>query len=298
MTYRILSFDGGGVRGAYTATLLSRLVSAKPQLVADTSLLAGTSTGGIIALGLAAGFAPSALVKLYQDQSKIIFDRSFTRDIAKLHGLNGADYSNENLKQILSELFGPLKLRELIKRVLVPSFHLDDHASDINRRQWKPKFFHNCPGDSDDGEKVMDVAMRTTAAPIYFPSYGEYIDGGVVANDPSMAALAQALRAGEALHDIRLLSISTGRNAVFIAGCDHDWGIAEWAKPLVSLMIDGVMGVTEFQCDHILGARYFRLEPPLPRAIAMDDASAVCDLIEYANAVDMQPAIEWVGRNW
>jgi uncharacterized protein len=329
MTYRILSFDGGGVRGAYTATLLARVAECTP-LIANADLLAGTSTGGIIALALAAGYSPGAIVNFYRNSARKIFDRSFSRDLADLHGLTGADYSNANLKEILTADFGDQELSQLGKRVIIPSFHLDDHDADAAARSCRPKFFHNFPGPHSDGnQKVVDVAMRTSAAPTYFPTYGEYVDGGVVANDPSMAAVCQALKffqqpgmcrsssvgplscasatqsadsggtsyAG-ALKDIRLFSIGTGRNAVFIAGVDHDWGLAEWARPLVSMMIDGVMGVAEFQCRNILGDAYFRLEPLLPRPVAIDDASVVGDLIEYANAVDIREAVEWLGRNW
>ena len=89
--------------------------------------------------------------------------------------------------------------------VLIPSFQLDNQAPHAGQRQWKPKFFHNYPGpDSDGAELVVDVAMRTSAAPIYFPTYQSYIDGGVVANDPSMAALAHRnCRAGDERQEVQ-----------------------------------------------------------------------------------------------
>lgn len=137
----------------------------------------------------------------------------------------------------------------------------------------------------------------TSAAPIYFPTYGAYIDGGVVANDPSMAALTQALEAGtggQKLEDIRLLSIGTGRNSLYIEGHDLNWGFMRWARPLVSLLIDGAMGVAEFQCAQILGRRYFRLQSVLPRAFHLDDVHAVAELIEHANGVDISDAVAWL----
>jgi patatin-like phospholipase/acyl hydrolase len=102
VAYRILCFDGGGVRGVYTARLLERLSERVPSVIGKTDLLAGTSTGGIIALGLPAGLAPAKLVALYRDNAKRIFNRSCTRDLAELHGLEGADYSNRSLKEILT----------------------------------------------------------------------------------------------------------------------------------------------------------------------------------------------------
>jgi patatin-like phospholipase/acyl hydrolase len=300
MPYRIFCFDGGGVRGVYSARLLERLSEKVPAAIAKADLVAGTSTGGIIALGVAAGLAPAKLVALYRDNAKRIFDRSFTRDIAELHGLEGADYSNRSLKEILTGIFGRESLAQLTKKVLIPSFQLDNEANRPDERQWKPKFFHNYPGpDSDGTELAVDVAMRTSAAPIYFPTYQVYIDGGVVANDPSMAALTQALdpaTGGQRLEDICLFSLGTGTNSVYIPGHDLDWGLARWAKPLVNLLIDGVMGVAEFQCGRILGPRYFRLQPLLPKPFALDDAAAVADLVEYAEQVNISGAVKWLSE--
>jgi hypothetical protein len=192
---------------------------------------------------------------------------------------------------------------------LIPAFDLDNsqdpetdrHAADYVR-SWKPKFFHNFPGPDSDGEQlVADVAMRTSAAPTFFPTYQHYIDGGVVANNPSMAALAQALDSGtgnQPLGEIRLLSLGTGLTSTFIDGHDHDWGIAQWAKPLISLMIDGVGGVADYQCAHLLGSRYFRLCPLLPVAWKLDDAVDIPGMIAAADAVDLGPVLAWVAGSF
>jgi predicted acylesterase/phospholipase RssA len=100
MTYRILTFDGGGVRGAYTAMLLQRLSSGVPRFIDSVDLLAGTSTGGIIALGLASGRTPNELVSLYRDNAAKIFDSSWLHELADLHGVSGAEYDNSNLANI------------------------------------------------------------------------------------------------------------------------------------------------------------------------------------------------------
>src|SRR5213594_5028603 len=93
--YRILSMDGGGIRGLYAAVLLDRLTREVPTLVERVDLVAGTSTGGIIALGLAHGLAPADLVALYRDRAKEIFDDSWLDDLKDLGGLTGADYDND-----------------------------------------------------------------------------------------------------------------------------------------------------------------------------------------------------------
>src|SRR3989442_12148843 len=221
--YRILSVDGGGIRGLYAAVLLDRLTREVPTLVDRVDLVAGTSTGGIIALGLAHGLAPADLVALYRDRATEIFDDSWRDDLKHLAGLTGADYDSEQLKALLEDVFGKkTRLKQLKKRLLVPTFDLANESQDPGKRMWKPKFFHNYPGpDSDGAELVVDVALRTSAAPTYFPTYQGYIDGAVVANNPAMAALAQALDAGtgkQALRDGRPFALGAGVNPPCVAG--------------------------------------------------------------------------------
>jgi patatin-like phospholipase/acyl hydrolase len=299
--YRILSIDGRGIRGLYAAVLLQRLADAVPGLLATTDLLAGTSTGAIIVLGLAAGLSPADLVALYRDNVRQIFDDSGLRDLRDVGGLAGARYDNAALRQLLQDKLGAdRRLQDLPRRVLVPSFDLDNGGMDGQPRMWKPKFFHNFPGpDSDGAELVVDVAMRSSAAPTYFPTYQHYVDGGVVANNPSMAAVAQALdprAANRSLDDIRLFSLSTGTNPEYIeaGAAGLDWGIGQWARPLVDLMIDGMMGVADFQCAQLLGPRYRRLDGVLPQAVTLDAVDRANDLMAFAQGVPLDSHITWL----
>ena len=141
--YRILSFDGGGIRGLVTLALLKRLEEQIPNLITKADLLAGTSTGGIIALGLAAGKSVDDLISLYRDNGQAIFDESWWDDIREVGGLAGADYDQKNLKKLLNGIFGNKQLKDLEKRVLIPSFNLDNGDKDQTKRTWGPKFFHN-----------------------------------------------------------------------------------------------------------------------------------------------------------
>ena len=290
--YRILSFDGGGIRGLVTLAILKRLEAQIPNLTLRADLLAGTSTGGIIALGLAGGKAVDELISLYRDNGKAIFDDSWFADIRDLGGLAGADYDQKNLEKILSGIFKDMQLKDLGKRVLIPSFNLDDANKDETKRTWNPKFFHNFPGEDSDGdESVVDVAMDTSAAPTYFPTRDTYIDGGVVANNPSMAAVAQTQDTRNTdpapkLDDIFLLSIGTGTNLSYIKGKNLDWGLAQWAKPLVSLLLDASMGIADFQCRHILKQNYRRIAPVFPHDtnIKLDEWKRSQELIDFGNA--------------
>ena len=308
--FRILSFDGGGIRGVLTAVLLDRLLAEYPALLQDRpdtiTMFAGTSTGGILALGMAAGLTPAQIRDLYVTNGKLIFDSSWTRDVVEIGGLSGAKYDNVNLKQILKETFGALKLKDLKPRVLIASFSLDNQAPDPASRTWNPKFFHNFPGADSDGESLLvDVAMSTSAAPTYFPSYGVYVDGGVIANNPSMAAVVQALdgrnQAGEraTLDGIKLLSVGTGASLQYIEGQDHDWGDAQWIKPILNVMMDGGVGVADFQCAQLLGNRYCRLEPIFPagKSFPMDDVSKIVDLMDLAQSFDLTGAVGWLNSS-
>ncbi len=301
--YRILSLDGGGIRGVYTAQLLVRLEKQVPGFLSKIDLVAGTSTGGIIAIGLAGGLTPQDLVDLYVNKGTAIFDDSWLDNIMDLGKIGGADYDSTNLKKALVKAYGKdTKLSDLSKKVLVPAFDLDNEATGATPRTWKPKFFHNYKGsDSDGAELAVDVAMRTSAAPTFFPAYQGYVDGGVVANNPSLSALTQALDAkagNQDLKNIKLLSLSTGINPTYIKGKDLDWGYAQWAKPLLSLMIDGVMGVADYQCNQLLNDRYHRLEPILPEAIALDDAKKVTRLVQLADQVNLNETVKWLNATW
>lgn len=307
MPFRILALDGGGIRGVFTAVLLERLEQQVPGFLGRTDLFAGTSTGGILALGLASGLGPTDLGNLYVANGKRIFDDSFLDDLKDLGGLTGADYDSTNLKRILQRLFGEKTLRQLDRRVLVSAFDLDNEEKDETKRRWKPKFFHNFPGDdSDGGEAVVDVALRTTAAPTKFPSYQGYVDGGVVANNPSMAALAQALdgrnRASDRarLEDVALLSLGTGASLRYIKGQTLDWGYAQWLKPLIGIMLEGSVGVADYECRQLLGEGYFRLDPVFAGGEVIDDDAVdrIDELIKLGRAVDLSATIKWLRMTW
>ena len=105
-SYKILSLDGGGIRGLLTTIILERLNLLNPGWLDKVDLLAGTSTGGIIALGLAHGLTPTQLRNLYQMKGEKIFDDSWLDDLKDMGGLTGADYDNKNLKRELKKIFG------------------------------------------------------------------------------------------------------------------------------------------------------------------------------------------------
>ena len=199
-TYNVLALDGGGLRGLITATIIERIEAAVPGFLANVDLVAGTSTGGILALALAKGLTPYNIMRMYLDHGAEIFHRSLGRKIGGLFGITCAKYDNKNLAKVLRGVFGGDKLKDLKKKVAVTAFKLDDPDAftldnTSSHPTWNPKVFHNYPGDDSDGEEsALDVAMRTSAAPTYFPTSDGYVDGGTVANNPSMVGVSQTRR--------------------------------------------------------------------------------------------------------
>ena len=128
--YRVLSLDGGGLRGLITVRMLEQLVG-DPEIAGwldKVDLIAGTSTGGIIALGIAAGKPLSELAALYHSKGAAIFDDSIWDDIKDIGKIIGADYSSKVLKQELKAIFGTTKLGKLQKKVAITAFDLDNNV--------------------------------------------------------------------------------------------------------------------------------------------------------------------------
>lgn len=308
-TYRILSMDGGGIRGLITAILIQRL-SQSPGLsgwLNQADLLAGTSTGGLLALGIAKGLDIAVIRDLYEKKGKKVFDDSWLDDVFDLGKVIGADYGLTGLKSELKAILGETKLKDLKTKVLITAFDLDNEDPDPSQRRWKPKLFHNfkSPSDPGDGDQMAwKVGVYTAAAPTYFPSFEGYIDGGVYATNPSMCALAQSqdvrLPNRPAFGDVVLLSLGTGTPLEHVRGQTLNWGYAQWAKPLVSLMLDGVAGIADYQCRQLLGDRYCRVGPVFPPdvKIPMDGVGKIREMIDFANSVDLKPAVAWLKANW
>jgi hypothetical protein len=186
-----------------------------------------------------------------------------------------------------------VKLADLQKKVLIPTFDLDNEDKDS--RNWKPKFLHNFTRPGNDGHvSVVDAALRTSAAPTYFPSYQGFIDGGVVVNNPAMCAVANAIKGGVRLEDIRLLSVGTGFNPHVVRGDRHDWGRSQWICHIIQLMMDGMPGVADYQCQHLLGESYARLDVLLEQVIELDDVARVKTLLSIADRAPIEQTVAWL----
>lgn len=299
----ILSIDGGGIRGLIPAIILveleKRLVaSGRTGPIADYfDVIAGTSTGGIIAAGLTCphpdgGGTPactaSDLVALYEQEGQQIFD---TTVFAKLRRafLNPASifdprYDATPLEQKLKARLGDRMLSEALTTVVITAY-------DITER--KAKFLTN--GRSSDGKPSDDylfheVARATSAAPTYFePALVQnftlecnetLVDGGVFANDPALCAVFEAKKLGYHDEELHILSLGTGSNNREYAYSDaRNWGAFGWidparGAPIISILMQGQSSTTSYQMQRLYGDRYLRLDCLLKNASdELDDAS-------------------------
>ncbi|UCC25649.1 MAG: patatin-like phospholipase family protein [Gemmatimonadales bacterium] len=284
---RILSIDGGGVRGIIPAMVLAELEERSGRRVPELfDLVAGTSTGGILALGLTcpdpaeptrARYRARDMVELYDVHAATIFHRSALRRLPGAELLEER-YSADGLVRLLEEYFGPARLKDALTRVLLTAYELERRTA-FFFKSWK------AARDPDYDFSLVDVARATAAAPTYFEphridagnDYFSLVDGGVFANNPAMCALAEAFRGaaeGE-VPEVVLLSLGTGELTRRIRHEDATgFGLARWARPIISVMMDGVSDSVRYQCDQILGANHFRFQARLDEgADDLDDAS-------------------------
>lgn len=237
-------------------------------------LIAGTSTGGILACALCAPdpLPASELVALYEDEGPKIFDRSLFQRIRSADGLLDEKYDDAALDRALERFLGQKRLSEARPDLIVPAY---DTALP------GPYFFKTAKARAtpEDDFPLSVVARATSAAPTYFEPLeaGEraLVDGGVFAVNPAMSALAEVLKEVDA-HEVVLLSLGTGQRTHKRSFDEiKDWGVAKWARPILDVVFDGISDAVDYQLDHVLGGeRYWRLQTELTLASdELDDAS-------------------------
>jgi patatin-like phospholipase/acyl hydrolase len=305
----IVALKGGGARGLVQARLGARLDRTHEGFAHRADLLAGASVGGIVAMAIAAGRPWRVVVDLFRNRLRRVFrdsawDNILDLDLAGI-AVRGAQYSSEGLKDVLEEEFADLRLGELKQEVLIPTLDLDD--PDRSPRSWRPKFFSRA---HDPNERVVDVGMRTSAAPTYFPTYQGYADGGLVANDPTVCALGFAVDqwGPEVLASVRVLTLGTGQSPKRIEGEDgKDWGALRWARHLLDAVMDGGLMAPLYQSTKFLGPRHHHLSPWLPKELPLDgDAwkgqvhleENLALLQRLADEADLEEAKAWLSLHW
>jgi|SRR5579859_2239760 len=284
--FKVLAVDGGGIRGIIPALILEAIEKRTGRPISDSfDMLAGTSTGGIIALGLTlAGEdgkpAKSAhdIVGLYEREGRNIFPPSLHAAL-HLEAVLGTKYDGVGVEQTLQRYFGEAHLKDALKPVVVPSY-------DIEKQM--PIFFKSerAKADAEYDFLMRYVARATSAAPTYFPpekvttsdplQYYALIDGGVIANNPAMCAYAEAIKMGHP--EVLVVSIGTGELRHPIQYTDAvKWGQLEWLRPILDILMQGSSATVDYQLQQLLnigGAdqTYYRFQLALTaEATEMDD---------------------------
>jgi uncharacterized protein len=292
----ILSIDGGGIRGVIPALVLTRLEERLgAPLATKFDLIAGTSTGGLIALGLTCParstgvgtgdgdaataaarprYAARDLLQLYEQRGAEIFATTWARRLRSAAGLLEAKYSHEPLEEVLTEYFGATPLGECVAPVLISAY-------DIQNRD--PFFFKSWRTEQATVE-LRRVGRATAAAPTYFEPALVYvagatralIDGGVFVNNPAVSAYAEGRRLFPDETDFLVVAIGTGMLVQPIAYARaRRWGLVGWARPILDVVFDGVSDAVDYQLRQILEGRFLRFQTDLALANGdLGDASA------------------------
>jgi patatin-like phospholipase/acyl hydrolase len=301
MFYRILALDGGGLRSIYSAQILFRLHD-QYRILDKVDMLAGVSGGAIVAAGLACGWSPSQIVDFFFQDGPDIFERTvYPGVIDELAYLRRSKYGTGRYTYF-KKYFGDKRLEDYRKRIVIPSFDTR-HKSGL----WQPISFSNFPGSPLRSERFLDAVMSSTAAPIYFPvnQFGEtkYIDGGLWANNPADAALAEALRSdhgGVPFDKICILSIGTTQGKMILDSPKNNMGLLDWFQSgVVDLLTDaGAKLAIDYKLRSALGPRYCRVDEIIDNPIDLDEISAIPRLVRLANEYDIEPVGAWLQGFW
>lgn len=294
--FRILAIDGGGIRGVFPATLLAELErhhTGGRSVGEYFDLVSGTSTGGILALGLAAGFTAGELQDLYVRRGTEIFPRRVGGWPGGLIGwlawpwfLGSARYSQKALREILGEKLGDRTIGDASLRLCIPCF--DGRHSEV----YVFKTPHHPDYQTDRFDPMIRAALATAAAPVYFRPLVEggytFVDGGVWANNPSMLAVIEALTAFDVERDrIYVLSLGCGDDPYRVNWWQRRLGgLFFWRTVIFAAMRLQSMAATN-QTHLLLGPdRVIRIDAPTNEAkIGMDDCQrAIKELVPAAKA--------------
>lgn len=299
MAMRILSIDGGGIRGILPGMLLVALEKKlqdkekKPTArIADYfDLVAGTSTGAILCSAYvcpdATGtpkFSAQEAVNFYLQDGDEIFDVGIWKTISSLGGVSDEKYPATELERVLKTAFGDTKLSELLKPTCFVAYDVSSRLPVIFKQ-------HSAVAKKRDF-LVRDVLRATSAAPTYFevariyslpplPQKYVLVDGGVVANDPALCAYSEAIKFSNVagIKDMIIVSLGTGKKLQGYSYSEvKDWGPFGWAKPAIDIALEGGPQMTAYYLQQIAStvknAKYYRLQPELYDADpTLDNAS-------------------------
>ncbi|MEH2073172.1 MAG: patatin-like phospholipase family protein [Nostoc sp.] len=314
--YKILAIDGGGIRGIIPTMILAEIEKRTQKPIFSLfDLISGTSSGGILALGLSkpklnldipdspatAQYSAEDLLQIYIEYGAEIFYEPFWEKVlGQLEDIFvQPKYSSEGREEIIRQYFGDTPLENNLKEVFVTSYDIEQRipiffTNKLEKQQTESKKFRKlCAGFT-----LTDAALATSATPTYFAPYrvssshntnGFYtlVDGGVVANNPANLAILEAQISRQEnkqvlnIEDILLVSLGTGSlTSVYPYDEVKQWGLLQWAKPLLNIVLDGGSEVVAGELERLFEsgkkgnkASYYRFQTFLKSELeAIDNA--------------------------
>jgi patatin-like phospholipase/acyl hydrolase len=273
MPFRILAIDGGGVRGIFPAHILAALSKQIGKLSGKFDLIAGTSTGAIIAAAVAIDFDLHQLCSLYESKAPEIF----TRRLAA-RGVLRSQFSSTALKKLLSEAFGDRTFGTVKGRLLVAATDVSNGNVFVMKSSYLPSFVR-------DGDiRLRDGVLASCAAPTYFDPVRikEYLlaDGGLWGNNPSLIAYTEAVgKLGIPPADVRILSLGTGTGHRYYdpGATSGAWGYGTGWRGLQ--LFDTIFNIQSHSASNmaqlLLGERYLRISFDETGPLSMSDTNQV-----------------------
>lgn len=284
---RILTIDGGGIKGTFPASFLATVEEATGKSVADYfDLIVGTSTGGIIALGLGLEWAASDLLDFYKEYGPQIFGKQSLWH--KLLSVFNAKYDPEPLHGALEEGFGNQRIGDSTVRLVIPSVNLDSGEVHVYKTAHHPRL------KLDYKKRAVEAARATSAAPVYFPSFISrsgvpLIDGGVWANNPMAVAIVEALTILDwDPEQVKMLSLGCTK-VPFDAkeAREESKGLGYWARNASELFMTTQSSSASGMAKLLLGGedQIFRINPVVTRGrFELDKASGIESLCGFGES--------------
>ena len=302
---RILSIDGGGILGTFPAAFLAELEQhLEYPIGAYFDLIAGTSTGGILALGLAMGIPASKLLDLYEKRGPEVFGQNHSalpgfvyRTLRGIQWLYRRKYDSDALRNALQDVFGNKRIGEAKTRLMVPAWNPVERSVYIYKTAHHPRL------KNDYRSPAIDAALATSAAPTYFQHHITQhdvglLDGGVWANNPIGIAAVEAITMLDwPRHSLHILSLGCLTETYTIL----KWaGIGTLGRNILRLFMDGqshgAMGIAKLITGHEHDRRaIYRIDHTVPKdTYKMDDTRVIQDLkgLGHTKARDRQPVLE------
>ncbi|WP_198030358.1 CBASS cGAMP-activated phospholipase [Bradyrhizobium sp. Tv2a-2] len=302
ISFRILALDGGGIKGAFTAAALTTMEQSLGVPVASQfDLVAGTSTGGILAIGLGMGLHPDDMLKFYRDRGPIVFPamRFYRKWRSQLRHMLSPKYSQNLLRRELEQAYfrdGKHKLLgDSVCRLVIPAYDAISGVCHVFRTP------HHELLSADHATDAVEVALATAAAPTYFSSAivrnlvsdASFFDGGVWANCPAMAAIIEAVcYLGVPLDRIDVLSIGTTEEPFTVKSMAQA-GWARWGKTLIDLLMNAQVDSAVRHAQLLVGEpRFLRVNTmTTPGMYAIDGSREIENLIALGNRKASDPEI-------